>query len=222
MALVRCAVVLGMVVGGPACEDADDSPDYDSDRADTVNSTFDKNNIVDDNFYSNFGSVTASQIQVFLESKGSWMASYVKDERLMAEIIVDTPRVYDINPILLLSRMQIEQTAVSKTVQPSDAKLDKLMGCGCFDGQDCQSRWAGVEKQIDCAASTFSSLYYSPRSDQWQALKTKTTVDGFSVTPANQATAALYSYTPNVGVAHRSGNGLVWSIIRSYSGGLAQ
>src|SRR6185503_10451750 len=45
--------------------------------------------------------------------------------------------------------------------------------------------------------------------------KTKTSLDGLSVTPANHATAALYAYTPWV-LTGQGGNWLVWNVTKKF------
>jgi len=54
-------------------------------------------------------------------------------------------------------------------------------------------------------------------SGQWRKGHTSRTLDPTNVTPATNATAALYAYTPWV-LPYRGGNWLVWNVTRKMSG----
>lgn len=106
-----------------------------------------------------------------------------------------------INPKLLLVLLQKEQSLIEDS-SPSQGQLDWATGYGCPDGGGCNDRWRGVGKQINSAALQFFDYMQNPHHYSYRAGQTYTvsnTGRGPSiVTPRNQATAALYNYTPHV------------------------
>jgi hypothetical protein len=75
------------------------------------------------------------------------------------------------------------------------------MGCGCPDGDGCASSYRGFNRQVDCMAQLLREFVTQLEGDGttisgWAVGRSKSTLDGYSVRPANTATAALYTYTP--------------------------
>jgi hypothetical protein len=95
------------------------------------------------------------------------------------------------------------------------------MGCGCPDNQPCNPAYKGFDKQVGCMASKFHHYLEDIATDNstvagWGVGVTKTTLDGFAVTPENAATAAIYTYTP---WASSAKNHLkVWTLYTNYVG----
>ncbi len=136
-----------------------------------------------------------------------------------SEVLYEAARTHEINPVLLLARLQVEKSLISKTVWPGDRTMDYALGCGAFDDRTWLTGVKGLEKQLDCAAEILSMNYKNADAlvSQWQPGVTKTSEDGHSITPANNATAALYAYTPWVyGDNHKGGNWLAWSVTTKY------
>lgn len=110
-----------------------------------------------------------------------------------------------INPKFLLTLLQKEQSLIEET-SPKQSQLDWATGYGCPDGASCNTRWQGFGKQINSAALQFFDYINSPDNYTYKANETYTFKNPYStikeeittVTPANQATAALYNYTPHV------------------------
>lgn len=189
-------------------------------RSATTERAIDVDDILDDATMTDDRSMTVAEVQSFLEhtpyGHPSVLASYRPKGKPAAQIIVDTAREYALNPKLLLVRAQLEQALVSKqTATPQ--QLDRALGCGCVDtpkstttpgapsAHTCSARYVGFENQVRCAASTLrhaldglAGAKHATRSG-WSKGTSKATLDGIEVTPKNDATAALYSYTPWVG-----------------------
>src|SRR5262249_54961877 len=77
-------------------------------------------------------------------------------------------------------------------------------GCACPDGGGCDHSVAGFGNQVQCSANTMKGYYASlnaghPTIAGWNVGHRQSTSDPCWVTPANKATAALYTYTPWVG-----------------------
>lgn len=106
-----------------------------------------------------------------------------------------------INPKALLVLLQKEQSLISDR-SPRQSQLDWATGYGCPDGGGCNDRWKGFGKQVNSAALQFYDYMQNPDHYTYKAGHTYTvsnTGRGPSViTPKNQATAALYNYTPHV------------------------
>ena len=106
-----------------------------------------------------------------------------------------------INPKLLLVLLQKEQSLIEAT-SPKQSQLDWATGYGCPDGQACNSRWQGLGKQVNSAALQFFDYMQNPTHYTYRAGQTYTITNTgrppMEITPMNQATAALYNYTPHV------------------------
>lgn len=110
-----------------------------------------------------------------------------------------------INPKFLLVLLQKEQSLTEET-SPRQSQLDWAAGYGCPDGSSCNVRWQGFWKQVNSASLQFRDYMDSPQLYTYKAGETYTFSNPYStikneiniVTPANQATAALYNYTPHV------------------------
>lgn len=190
-------------------------------KSDDIGTAFDRNRIVGDAFYQDADAMSAAQIQRFFEEtpygERSWLADETVGGELVSRVIADVSTSRRVHPVMILSRMQVEQGLISRTSRPSQFKVDRALGCGCFDGQSCQRRFLGLGKQIDCAAETLRGRFDDSVSGggEWVAGVRGRSLDGLRVTPANHATAALYAYTPWV-LEGRGGNWLVWNITKKF------
>jgi len=106
-----------------------------------------------------------------------------------------------ISPKFLLVLLQKEQSLIEEP-SPSQKNLDWAAGYGCPDSGGCNPRWQGFGKQVNSAALQFRDYLDNPQYYTYKAGNTytisNTNRDPMIVTPANQATAALYNYTPHV------------------------
>lgn len=162
---------------------------------------FDYNNILPDSELIAYQTMSALDIQRFLEHKGSYLANFFisldTGERISAaEHIFRVAQTHRVNPRFLLALMQKEQSLV-ETPTPQPRQLDWAMGYGCFDNQPCNERWRGFHKQVNSAAEQFR--YYFDNIHEYPYRPGKSvTIDSTLVTPKNTLTAALYNYTPHL------------------------
>lgn len=189
---------------------------------------FEPNDVLDDSSMTDT-SMTATDVQAFLDrtpyGKRSVLATYRPNKtKTAAQIIVQAALRYEINPMVLLVRAQLETELVSKTAA-TDAVLARALGCGCTTSTTSGSsavctpaaQAKGFENQVTCAASqlrtsldrlTGKTKGAHPTTDGtakgWATNERHTTRDGIEVIPDNDATAALYAYKPWVG---KLGNG---------------
>ncbi len=106
-----------------------------------------------------------------------------------------------INPKLLLVLLQKEQSLIEDS-SPDQSQLDWATGYGCPDNAACNPRWKSFGKQVNSAALQFFDYMTSPHHYTYQVGKAYTATNNnrpdIIIVPANQATAALYNYTPHV------------------------
>ncbi|MFH1509289.1 MAG: hypothetical protein ABIE68_03940 [bacterium] len=183
--------------------------------------TFNPNNIVSNNEYTNSSSMNPDQIEAFLRSKGSGLAGMAVDaiggRKRVSQIFYDAAKYYRISQQFLLAHAQKEQSAIT-TSNLSSGALRHLMGYGSV------SEFGGVFNQINYAAKQFRRYLDNPGNYNYKVNVRRTTQDGVSVKPANSATAGLYNYTPVAGapagtkdtVTGNGGNFLFWKIWISY------
>ena len=187
--------------------------------------TFNPHNLLTDQDLFNGSGVSVAAIQAFLVNNNSVLARYsqIVNGRTLsaAEIISEIGRKHNISPKYLLAILEKEQSLISRMTATEKA-LDWATGYGCFGG-GCQEKHRGFYNQVEAAAET--QEIYRQKKDQFifQVGKTATTIDGFALTPQNQATANQYIYTPYVGyspelgvTAPYGGNRLFWRIWSRY------
>lgn len=146
----------------------------------------------------------------------------LSDKPTEAEKQLKCRKITTISPKFLLVLLQKEASLIEKT-DPSQSLLDWATGYGCFDGLACNPYYKGIGKQINSASLQFLAYLDTPNrytykagqtyiaKDKYGSLKSITAAindgtynaivtspDMVSVTPQNQATAALYNYTPHV------------------------
>jgi len=207
-----------------ACAPEAAAPDLaDDEFAD--NSAFDPNLILTDEFYLDV-SMTVEEMERYLETgpyygcQRIWLADEVVNGVSAAELIVTVSEERGINPLMVLARMQVEQSLISKATRP--ANTDYALGCHdpVFDPDypnGLTPRMRPLDVQLECATDTLINRFRDSVNGkgQWRKGVPNTTEDGIEVTPANDATAALYAYTPHV--AEGSGGAwLVWSVTNKF------
>ncbi len=199
--------------------DFDPVPSSDDGKADALAATFDARAVMPDEFFLDIVSIEADELQRFFETSPygnrAWLADARVGEVRAADAIVEESRLAGINPLVMVARMQVEKSLVSKSVTPAQSKIDFAFGCGCPDGRACNEAYRGLDKQIRCAADTLRRWYVGSvdGSGLWVAGTAKRTLDPQWVTPSNHATASLYAYTPWV-LRGAGGNWLVWNVTR--------
>jgi hypothetical protein len=191
-------------------------------KADGVPATFDANTIVSDAMLTTVDAMSVTDVQTFFEqspyANRSWLASYTENGVTAAQMLVDAAALHEINPLMLIARLQVETSLVSKTARPTQRMINRALGCGCPDGAACNPAYAGLRKQLDCGARVMRRWYDGSLdgTGAWKRGVAKSTLDPRRVTPANHATASLYAYTPWV-LVNRGGNWLAWNVTRKYA-----
>ncbi|MFH0854038.1 MAG: hypothetical protein V1891_00930 [bacterium] len=181
---------------------------------------FNPNHIISDFDYLDYDSMNKTEIQSFLESKGSFLANYKTEDidgktKTATEIIYRAANDYKISPKFILALLQKEQSLI-ETANPTDYQLDWATGYArCDDAVLCSpenvAEYKGFAKQVD--RGTWRQRFYIENSyKEWLKSANNTyKIDGQNITPVNQATANLYNYTP-----HFHGNYNFWKIWNRY------
>jgi hypothetical protein len=224
------AALLAVCVVACATEpgDHDEASDFDpvdwspNGKADFggVPATFDRNLIMDDVVFGT-AAVDTHALQAFLEHSPygtrSWLADAQLDGMRFSDDVYAIAHARNIDPVVLLARMQVESSLVSATVRPSNTRINTALGCGCPDSSGCSSAYTGLSGQLNCAADVLAGKYgeSTAGTGAWRKGHTSRTSDPLNVTPSSNATAALYAYTPWV-LEGRGGNWLVWNVTRKF------
>ncbi len=190
--------------------------------------TFDPNNLVSDADFTNTNTLSEQQIQDFLVSRGSGLATLSPDKLgssdRAAKIIYDAAQSAGINPITLLVMLQKEQSLLTST-SPSQYALDHAVGYNVPDTLDTtdlysfdaqlkgKNGWMGAAKWLkDKYQKHLGPGSYACCSDSF-TVQTRSWESGDStITPLSVATAVLYRYTPYV----YNGNYNFWYLWQLY------
>lgn len=180
---------------------------------------FNPNLILSDNDIFDANGFPKDRMVRFLESKGTLATTKQPDidgiSKPVPDIIWRVSQSYKINPKYLIALIQKEQSLVEDD-SPSQKQFDWAAGYGvcdsCSKDDPAIQNFKGFAAQLEWAAKQHREKYLI------QLLTRGTTIggqgngkavviDGIDVTPQNNATAMLYSYTP-----HIHGNLNLWRI----------
>lgn len=136
---------------------------------------------------------------------------YHEDGLSSAQIIYNIAKQYNINPQVLLVLLEKEQALITD-MWPINVQYRTATGYGCGDGEDCESNYFGLTKQLTWAASMFKAVITGVDVDQpygtsysWSnygigaknVLYNPNDICGSSsVNIQNRSASALYRYTP--------------------------
>jgi Bacterial SH3 domain len=177
---------------------------------------FDRNYVISNQTFSSTSVFpTESSVQEYLTRINSPLKSYVADGKPASYWIFGAARgstsskygvVPNINPALILTFLEKEQSLLSlKSYDPykdSDKRIKYAMGYGCPDDSACDATYNGFVNQVNWAAYQLQFNYNNSVSGRYvlpyKVNNTITTLDEYNVFLTNEATAAIYRYTPHV------------------------
>lgn len=186
--------------------------------------SFNAENIISDYTFTNKDSMSVSQIQNFLDTKGSaCLAGFrtlsindqngdgladepygkgVGEQVSAATAIWQASQLYRINPQVILATLQKEQGLVTRADCPA-WRYNTALGYGCPDSQPCDQAAYGFTRQIDYGTWHFKGFYEDSYpvpptvpGNKYIAYNPTASCGGSVLNIRNRATAALYSYTP--------------------------
>ncbi|RKR73244.1 carbohydrate binding domain-containing protein [Frondihabitans australicus] len=194
--------------------------------ATTSASDFQPGNIISDSTFYNTATMTAAQVQAFLNQKvptctsgytclrnyaqktatraaDSYCSAYTgAASETAATIIAKVGAACGINPEVILVTLQKEEGLVLSS-RPTTGLYTTAMGYGCPDTAACDSTYYGFFNQVYSAAHQFQVYAKNPTYFRYRAGYTNviqyspsSACGSASVYVQNQATASLYNYTP--------------------------
>lgn len=211
--IILCAISL-FIVSTYFFVNKTDSQEYDPDFA--------KGRIISDFQMFDYNSMNVSQIQSFLVSKNSYLATYVSPDyqgamKTASEIIYEAAQRYQVNPKYILVTLQKEQGLIQMQ-NPTQKRLDWAAGYAVCDSCSMDDpkiqKYKGFGKQMDNTAGAMR--FYFDKNSIYDFIKRAGrayTIDGGQIIFETQATANLYTYTPHV-----HGNYTFWLIWQRYFG----
>lgn len=171
---------------------------------------FTPNYIISDKEMLDEDSMSLDEIQAFLDAYGTLGQKEFLDVdgevKPTAQIIYDAAQRNGVSPRVILVMLQKEQSLIEDT-EPSQSQLDWAMGYGICDGctyaTSAAQRFRGIAKQINSATLQLHEGYIADLVSNGQTVMgfgpgIVMEVDDTTFTPANNATAALYTYTPHL------------------------
>ena len=179
--------------------------------------------------FTDFTALATSDIQAFLESTpyggASFLSTYQSNGILFSGAVTHAAQTYRINPLVLLVAVEATGALLADATYPQPpAHVDYLFGCGCSiasDAGSCDPSAAGLDVQLACYANALRTSLDAitetgATAGGWAPWQNAKTLDGMTVTPVDDSTAALYQYDPLVG-SGESGNSLFWSVWNEYT-----
>lgn len=171
---------------------------------------FSPNTVISDEKYTASGSMTAAQVQAFLDQQGGDLKSYsgpdhAGETRTAAQMIAEAASEFGVSPKVVICTLQKEQSLISRP-NPSAYAMDWAMGCGKAESYTIES-YRGFGNQVYQGARVLMKNRSGWRSGAMLP------IDGAAVYPTNASTYSLYRYTP-----HFQGATSFWRLYWKYFG----
>ncbi|MBI5230842.1 MAG: hypothetical protein HY876_01630, partial [Coriobacteriales bacterium] len=220
---VRCAIIAFMIVGFFAATGV----------AKAFAANFNPNYVLSDANLRDYDSMSAAQIQKFLEKQPGALDTLVTPDhngrsKKASQIIYDACRAYKISPKVMLVMLQKEQSLLTRK-SPDQRTLERAVGAGIPGG--ATNRYPGFGNQIWNGARLLDGYGEGKSTSYIPKWKRGMTWDGATakVTPRNIATFKLFVYNPVIGATapygdlssqqgSLRGNANFWNIYRRYFG----
>lgn len=171
--------------------------------------TFNPHYVLSNADMTNYTSMGMFDIVEFIKSKGGTLYTARFQDldgkpKSAPALIYNAARNYQINPKVLLVTLQKEQSLVDNP-SPTQKNYDWATGWAVCDGCSLTdskvAKYKGFASQIDGSAGGYRWYMdqFASNANTWLIWPKKTkTIDNEKVTPENEATAALYNYTPHL------------------------
>ncbi|HCU58156.1 MAG TPA: hypothetical protein DF984_08060 [Anaerolineaceae bacterium] len=152
---------------------------------------------VDETWLTRESEATVQHVRYFFELYGSCLAEPILDvddaEIDMAAVIQQASAANQINPKVLLAIMEAEQNALSQC--PDATALANLMGLS-----SARTACAQIEAAASLLGAARTALNTNGTTPNgWSTGTPEDTVDGVTVTPANDTLTVLFDYLQNAG-----------------------
>src|SRR6056297_3470471 len=162
---------------------------------------FNPNNIISNQELFDYNSMSLKEIQDFLNKHNGVLKTYkaksINGKELKAsEIIFNASQKHKINPQILLTLLQKEQTLITTPPQ-KETQLKWATGFAAYDHRKPVERFGGFGIQVDRTAWRLRFYLEHPWDFRHKAGQTYN-INYYKVIPQTSATAALYNYTPHI------------------------
>lgn len=181
-------------------------------------SFFDPGFIISEQELFNYQSMSANDVQVFLDGHAGILKTYADRDidgirKSAALIIASAASRHRISAAYLLTLLQKEQGLITDD-SPKQSQLDWATGYAVCDDCDVDDprlqKFKGFANQVDRAA--WRTRYFVEHPDEFTFKPgERYNIDDQEVFIANGATAALYNYTP-----HLNGNRVFWKLFETW------
>jgi hypothetical protein len=190
---------------------------------------FDPNTILDDGSFVDTDSpeVQPDKIQGFLAktpySHSSFLETYQSNGVRASDAIIAAARQYRINPLVFLVFTEITEGLIgARTYRFPPERVEYIFRCGCYGPDQCLPELAGYDRQVACLGQALRGALdditvNNQTASGWGPQKPSTTLDHKAITPATNATAAIYDRIPRVNQGHDSGTWSFWMVWQLYS-----
>lgn len=223
------AALLTLPVGVTAVGCAKEAPQDSVVQPDDLTASslpFDRNNVLDLATLTDYQALDGQQIQTFLRvtpyKRGSFLETYQSNGIRAADAVLRAATTYRLNPIAFLVVAQVMQGLIGEPLYPQPPwRVEYAFSCGCTSPDRCEGSLAGFDRQVDCIgrqvrADLDTMTETGVTTSGWGPGVTTKSMDGVSVTPQDEGTAALYAFAPIVGEG-KGGVWLFWNIWQKYA-----
>lgn len=146
--------------------------------------------------FTDTAALDAIGVQAFLEDRNSFLADYKENDTSAAQIIFDAAQKSGLNPYVLLTTMEKENSLISRQKQPREALMAASMGYGYTDGGTYTAGAKSFTGQVNKGAELLARLFKEAQSQTFP-MKFRADYGKHKVQIDNAATLALFQYTPH-------------------------
>jgi hypothetical protein len=224
------AAVTGAVLVSACSKSAGPGVLQDADLAAAkADAKFDQNNVIDPAAFTDIETIKAAKVQGFLHrgpyDRSSFLETYQSNGVRASDAIAAAALNYQINPLVFLIFAEMVQGLIGEREYPfPPERVEYVFRCGCLGQTSCLPILAGFDRQVDCLGQALRDALDEIKNSKaqkttsgWGPNSASTTLDEVKITPANDATAALYDQLGHVNQGGTGGTWLFWNIWQLYA-----
>ena len=152
--------------------------------------------LLSDAEFSRVDGVTVKMIQDFLEARESFLADYKVGEEPVSEVIMRVAQEQKVNPWIVLTTLEKENSMVSRQKVPGQGVLKSAMGYGYTDSGNRAGKRSNFESQLTKGVGLLRELFEEGQQQSFP-LNLKVDYGKRTIPVRNAATYALMRYTPH-------------------------
>ena len=156
-------------------------------------------------------------------SRPSFLETYQSNGIRASDAIANSAQNYSINPLVLLVLLETTEGLIGQRNYPfPPERVEYVFNCGCTQKTTCEPQLAGLDRQVDCVArklrESLDAINQNTKTASgWGVNTPMYTLDNQAVTPANDATAALYDWNPRLAIGQPGGQWVFWNVWNLYA-----